>query len=278
MTVLKLFSKNFILPIGFGLFSITCAASSEATKNGLVPELFDKPNMVKVFDLGPSPYAPSKNIKLSCYVYPLFSVQELNEGEMGAKISVHYRFSNNHNGAPLYPYPPSKGKGENINDLCQQNSKEKELAVPNVGGYLWGVVSNYIFVKSADTFGGIGDLTISNALTGVKVFDTPYNANKPFTIKYSADKVSLTYHRPLKTSCVPNSADPNCWQHILKNNNVDAKVKIYPPNCQEAIKDVPDVFKDPERSIQITVKVYIEDLGKPKITYLDGDATCAASP
>ncbi len=258
----KLFLCNLFFLLGLGLFSTVCLASQDTTNTVLAATQgqFDKPKEIKIFDLGRSPYTDSKNIKLSCYVYPLFSILELDEGEMGAKLSVHYRTD------------------DAKNDLCQQNFNGKKSLLPDTQGYLQGVVGNYIFISFADTFGGIGKFNIFNVYSGTKVFDPSYNANKPLVINHIKDKISLTYYRPLSVSCVPTANEANCWKEILKNNNVDEKVKISMPDCREAIKRNPNAFKDPERNIQVTVKVYVDNLANPKVVYLDGDATCAASP
>lgn len=239
---------------------------------------FDKPIITKI-------YHPqkSKTDNVSCYSYPHFAVVEYDSGSKGADyIQVRYK---------------SNIITTNANALCDENFKGKRISLPKVDGYLEGVVDNYIFVKGPEPFGVLNSLTIYDAISGKKIFETKFNDDKGYAFTKHNQKISLTYYHPLKLNCLPYEHNLICWQKILKLNHISNDVKLSPPNCRQALKDMQkiidqynsssklnkplkstDFYDDPERSFQITAKVWIDDINKPKITYLNGVATCHLSP
>lgn len=241
------------------LFSLV-SSTSLFSNTSFTDTHFDNPEKKIVTELGPSPYAPGHKSQLFCNVYPTFAVIELDEGEMGRKLSVHFR-----------------SKKDDLAYLCKQNFNGKKISLDS-GVSLVGVKSAYIFASKGDIFGDIGELNIYDALSEKKIFTTHYNNNKPFEIIHARNTLSIIYYRPLKLSCVPDAKNSKCWETILKQNHITKGVKISAPDCNEAIKHAPDSYKDPDRSLQITSKVRVDLLAKPSIRYLDSDSSCVLTP
>lgn len=215
---------------------------------------FDKPLFIETI-------GNNTNHKVTCRVYPLLSVVELQEDQVGA----------------TYIKVKPRAKGMSDEELCESNGKN----LPKLDGVFHGAIDKYIFVIG-EPFGELESLTIYDGLLTTKIFNGTLNNNKPSSVINNQGKISFEYYMPLKLSCVPLKSNPQCWKTILASNHVPADIKISEPDCSAAINEIKlansDPWKDPDRSYQITTKVRISDLAHPKIEYLNSDATCHASP
>ena len=162
--------------------------------------------------------------------------------------------------------------------MCQKFYPGKTFSIyPN--GFFFGVSGKYLFVSTVNAYkASLQRLSIYDSSTGKLTSELDFNENRKVVIEKFSNRISLTFYRPLNISCVPITKQKSCWNSILKDNHIGQSIKIANPDCSKALKIQKNAAKNPNLSLQITVKVRVDDITKQKITFLGGDSTCDATP
>jgi len=249
------------------LFFVSCSSFSKAHSDefGIHQNELAKPLATKTVDLGVDSETNNQR-KMSCYQYPNFTIVELDNGDKGAAgIEVHFT------------------EQASSTDFCTTNFNGNKISITPVDGYFLGILDQYLFVRGADSVGTLMDLNVYDVNSGKKIFTTSYNMNKKMNIKTDHDKLTLSYYQPLKVTCTPiNDKKSECWNKILKTNNIESNYVINPPDCRRAIKELkkanPEFNSESEGLLQISTKVMIDDAKEGTAKYLRSKTTCDMAP
>jgi hypothetical protein len=142
--------------------------------------------------------------------------------------------------------------------------------------YFVGAKGGYLFFESADSFGDQLDFQIRSAVNGKKLFSSTRNDSEGFSLTSNKNNVvSVTFFKALKVSCPLAQEGPSCWQKILKENEIPTTVKLVEPDCESSFKS----GKSPlDNRAMVSVPVRVQDLSKPRVTFLTGAPTCIPAP
>ncbi len=193
---------------------------------------FDTPLKKKVVDFGPSPYYPSPktapHIKLSCFYFPTFMVNEYDEGQKGA---TWLRIVPISNGSML---------------SCTRSHHPDEKAI-DWFGYFEAVKANLVFFNGADGQDGGMPFAVFDSRTGKKIFeDLAYDSSfvnmrvevsqfNKLRVGGSKDGISLRYLRVVAADCDLDKEKATCWQRMKAKLGVESSEV---PVCV-GYKDIP---------------------------------------
>jgi hypothetical protein len=182
---------------------------------GAVADSFDTPLKKEIVDLGLSPDFPSEvrvHIKLSCYFFPSFLVQQYDSGQKGAdRLEIVLRV-------------------EGVTPACASIHAAGERVIRvEWSGYFRGAKGNLVFFYASDGTNGGMPFIVYDSRTGSKIFqDTTFDStwlhNKVAVSTFSRPRVSiapdgqvsLKYLRVVETDCDLHLERASCWEQTRK--------------------------------------------------------------
>lgn len=192
-----------------------------------VDKTFDQPVRTQVVDLGPSPGVfPAQRMILTCFVYPTFTVKQIDAGRKGADLLAIV--SAGRGGTPPCSGKPVKG----------------EMEIKDWSGYFKGVKGTLVFFDGDDGYNGGVEFGVYDSRTGMMRFqDSAVDVGPPSVrqtraswpprnLRVSRDEhgtVLLNYVRVVPSGSDLNTEGASCW------NNIKAKFGLtqrHPPACK----------------------------------------------
>jgi hypothetical protein len=171
---------------------------------------FDKPLQKRVVDFGPSPYVSGYRIKLTCYFFAEFMVEEFDEGQKGAEWLAILPNDGTH--------PPT---------CTQPQPSEQTVYKPDWNGYFRAVKGRFVFFDAADGTDGGMSFGVYDSRTGKRVFkDSTYDTQifrikaapsmfNQLRVKGAPDgQLTLKYLRVVGTECDLHSEALHCWPQV----------------------------------------------------------------
>lgn len=181
-------------------------------------DTFDVPLDKQVVDYGLSPYQPGGNarIKLSCYSYTNFMIEEFDLGQEGAEWWEI---------VPIQEGAKPACKPSHTPDVKIIGPKEWE-------GYFKCVSGGLVFLDAADGANGGMQFAVYDVRTGARIFEDSYYdermwkkqvGNSSFgrlRLRHPANQTTLVYLRVAVTDCDLHLEKTSCWKHVRKQFGV----------------------------------------------------------
>lgn len=201
---------------------------------------------------------PNKESVQNCYVLSHRVIVELDTGNKGVDaISIR-------------PVKHTK----NLSLACRAKRWKNEIWIPNHEQYFLGIVSDFLFTRSADVFGNLGTVWIYDLNTGKELFEAKYDHEHEFVASESERRVSLNYYHQLKSPCSLAESTKTCWSVIRKENQLPETFEALIPNCEEAISKM----KPAPIVLQLFAKAKVNDLSRPSLYFLEAPVGCYPTP
>ena len=234
-------------------FSLAFSSYSFADKS-----IFDVPKSQSKISVGKSQDAKGQ-IQFDCWNYTQFALVQISDPALIGAKEVILR------------YKTRKA------DLCAKEFIGKSLKLNLDGTYYFkGVVGNYLFFDGADSFGGQLSFIVTSAKDGKTVLSSRRDDNKSMEVMMVKNGTpALRYYKTLKITCPLAKDGQNCWQKILKENEIPASAKLSEPECKSSFLKEKSSLDNPAL---VSVPVVIRNLSKPKIVFTAGNPSCEPAP
>lgn len=141
-----------------------------------------------------------------------------------------------------------------------------------------GAIGRHLVTLYPDGHGVLSTFHLMDLETGARVFDGVFNVEKGIDLARAGGSIAVSWWTQLSDlPCLPRRGERACWKRILADAQVPPSVAIPQPDCEAIVARRPGAVKDPDGSVQITVRARVK-LGTPGIEYLPEPATCDESP
>jgi hypothetical protein len=154
-----------------------------------------------------SPAEPPGNGALTCFVYKNFVVKQIDDGDVGAKVSV----------VPV---------GVGATPSCRPEQEPAEFAIEsaNWAGYFKGARGNYLFLEAAKDGGALGFAIFAGNTALFE--DASVGGVQSATLTGPA--LTVRYARSISAGCSIPRDGAACWSRIVAATGLDPD---RPPDC-----------------------------------------------
>jgi hypothetical protein len=166
-------------------------------------DVYDKPSAIKKLLVHGDAQDPSARHEISCYIYPTYTIKQLNYGEVGAE-----RLS-------ILPTPDGKAVP------CRQAKEADEYVLPpeTWSGYFDGVKAGYAFFTASDgANGGMGFIVLRLA-DKKKLFEDAYEKSFESITVHDGVPV-IRYRRVYAGNCSVVTDGASCADAIARETGV----------------------------------------------------------
>jgi len=179
-------------------------------------QIFDMPLKTTVLNIAASSHSgvsgKREPSQLRCFAYPNFLIKEFDEHELG-DTSISIAYSRDSSSLP-----------------CSREKLSSEKEYRDWNGYFSGVKGNLVFIDGAETFNGGQPFLIFDAVSGKKLFEDSWAANKGsrFHIDSGPEGLTMRYTRIEIMGCSLQRSGLQCWNLIRHNTGLNEQS---PPKC-----------------------------------------------
>jgi hypothetical protein len=173
---------------------------------------------------------PAGTGALACFVYKDFVVKQVDDGDIGAKVSV----------VPL---------GDGATPSCRPDREPAEFAIEsaNWAGYFKGARGNYLFLEAAKDGGAIGFAIFAGSAAmfedaSVGGVQSATLAGPPLTgPPLTGPPLTVRYTRSVSAGCSIPRDGRACWSRIVAATGLDPG---RPPDCAASYQATMDEARD----------------------------------